>query len=37
MEIEKKIAAVPVDRNGRPTGSLPKMTKVTASEPAKKA
>jgi len=26
----KKIAAVPIDRNGRPTGSLPKMTKVTA-------
>ena len=30
MEIVKKIAAVPIDRNGRPTGALPKMTKVTA-------
>ena len=30
MEIVKKIAAVPIDRNGRPTGELPKMTKVTA-------
>jgi hypothetical protein len=37
MEIVKKIAAVPVDRNGRPSGSLPKMTKVTAPEPTKKA
>ncbi|MFM1831608.1 MAG: Peptidyl-prolyl cis-trans isomerase [Planctomycetota bacterium] len=37
MEIVKKIAAVPVDRNGRPSGSLPKMTMVTAPEPTKKA
>jgi hypothetical protein len=35
MEIVKKIAAVPVDRSGRPTGNLPKMTKVSAQESAK--
>ena len=35
MEIVKKIAAVPVDRSGRPTGSLPKMTKVSAPDSAK--